>query len=326
MDDINLLEKQIVGPNNADFYATRFRESPATICTARINLQEPCLDLAKMRKLKLYASPCMSLFGIYIHLPTGLLIVHCSNRESFSIRKTRWEIQDVINRTDRNKIWIRGKAIPGFHYIELGEIPMGNHTTSCIGWEEVMADIEKQRIRLKIRIPEEVESDILENYNHIIPLLPVYIGHRTALVQDSQSRLVENRVKAVDFSMKDYTDQLDDFLGSLVMYQNVYSIVERLQVVVEMGKNLPAVDFAIRGYLKQGLGSKDAAQYVANWYNNAAKHGIINNDQDDDGDDGDDDGDDDDDMNDNNNNGNNSNTNDHGSQPIDLDMYYRTLK
>ncbi|VEU19996.1 DEKNAAC100430 [Brettanomyces naardenensis] len=261
---------------------------------------EPCLGEKRLKELELYTTPCLSLFGIYIHVPTGLLIVYCRDRQSFTIRKTRYELQDVINRTMRNDIWTKGEAEVEVHYVrwkELSQLKVltklslgyehGSVCTQCehmppsspvevsggkegfprIGWEELLQDIETQEKRLGIKVPEEVSGEQLNDFNRAIPLLPVYVGYIS-----KKARFDGILIHTVDLSSSDYKEVLKRYLGGLLLLQNIYSAIEKLKVPVAVydGKSesrLPSIDYPLREFTASDENT-NLKQFIVAWYRN----------------------------------------------------------
>ncbi|ODV84693.1 hypothetical protein CANARDRAFT_28849 [[Candida] arabinofermentans NRRL YB-2248] len=113
------LREQLVGPSDKSFSYTRYRDSIATLRTAKITLREPCLSKQTLERYGLYSNEGLSLFGIYVHIPTRLLIVLCDEKKSFTIRKDIFDLQDIINRTQRNDLLLSGKIIENVHYVSM---------------------------------------------------------------------------------------------------------------------------------------------------------------------------------------------------------------
>ncbi|QPG76360.1 hypothetical protein FOA43_003748 [Brettanomyces nanus] len=297
--DLELLESQLVGPQDEAFAHTRFRDSPATICTTKIPLMEPSLSEEQQKELRVSTTPCMSLFGIYLHLITGLLIVYCKDRQSFTIRKTRYELQDVINRTMRNEIWMRGKAVEGKHYVRLntsynmnrtrlltqstGSFPASssivNGSTSDgddneeypeIGWQDLSRDISIEQKRKKLySIEEDVPIGLFSNPDVVIPMLPIYIGYKPA-----DAKGCVHVYEPVDFSQPSYKKQIKEHLGGMLFFQNIYSVIEKYRVPVnicrseELGLIYPSVDFPLKEFIadKNGAQPGQLTGFVVNWF------------------------------------------------------------
>ncbi|GME79300.1 unnamed protein product [[Candida] boidinii] len=119
---MDLLRQQLVGSTDKRFYITNFQDSPSNLRSISINLQVPAVTAAYAETNDLETTPLLSLHGIYIHTKTKILIVSCKDKESFAIRKSAYDIQDVIERGGRNLI-DTDDVEEGLHYLNLHQIP-----------------------------------------------------------------------------------------------------------------------------------------------------------------------------------------------------------
>ncbi|GMG48976.1 unnamed protein product [Ambrosiozyma monospora] len=102
MSFLKHIRDQLVGPKDGLFHETNYRDSINAFPSRPIDLQEPCLSLKQLDELQLTTKTALSIFGILIHKPTGLLIVNCQDKSSFAIRNNKFDINDVISRSNRN--------------------------------------------------------------------------------------------------------------------------------------------------------------------------------------------------------------------------------
>ncbi|GME95931.1 unnamed protein product [Ambrosiozyma monospora] len=122
---LNHIRDQLVGPNDTLFHETNYRDSINAFPFRPIDLQEPCLSLEQLDELQLTTKTALSLFGILVHKPTGLLIVNCQDKSSFAIRNNKFDINDVISRSNRNDML--SELEPDKHFLQF---PGDNNRTA----------------------------------------------------------------------------------------------------------------------------------------------------------------------------------------------------
>lgn len=162
-----LLRRQLVGREDAVFHYTHYEYSPMRLPMSELVLEEPVLAAAELRQHCLRTTPLLSLFGLYVHGPSGTTIVRCAGKTSFAVDGTdEYELQDVIVRSRRNELLRAGQCVCGQHYIE-GE---GDGTEVKAGTEVHGRELVEEIRRLALGGGEWDESQF-------VPLLPIFLGY-----------------------------------------------------------------------------------------------------------------------------------------------------
>lgn len=273
VSDYKLVMDQLVGPEHRRFGRMRYRDSPATVCPTTIALAQPCLTQAQMAQLRLRTTALLSLFGIYIHRTSGMLIVYCRDRESFAIRRNPYELQDVVNRTGRWDFWLSGKAESGAHYVAADgadDIKRRLGARERIGWEALSAEITQLEKRYSMEVPNEVVfGDARPQRGAPIPLLPIYLGWPKRMSLEAGCDLC--RIAHVDYSAPDYRAQMNAHRSALRLYQVIYFSMERVPYQVELVAPewcAAPINEALDAFLRSD--SRALAEFVRRWC--ARKH------------------------------------------------------
>ncbi|QOU20738.1 hypothetical protein BRETT_000451 [Brettanomyces bruxellensis] len=268
VSDYKLVMDQLVGPEHRRFGRMRYRDSPATVCPTTIALAQPCLTQAQMAQLLLRTTALLSLFGIYIHQTSGMLIVYCRDRESFAIRRNPYELQDVVNRTGRWDFWLSGKAKSGAHYVAADgadDIKRRLGARERIGWEALSAEITQLEKRYSMEVPNEVVfGDARPQRGAPIPLLPIYLGWPKRMSLEAGCDLC--RIAHVDYSAPDYRAQMNAHRPALRLYQVIYFSMERVPYQVELVAPewcAAPINEALDAFLRSD--SRALAEFVRRW-------------------------------------------------------------
>lgn len=117
-ENIKLLENQLVGREDSQYYYTKYEYSPIRLPMSEILLEEPILTKEERLKYKLRTTQLLSLFGIYVHFPSKRIIIRCQKNTSICINFDEFELQDVIIRSRRIDMFNQGKCVKGYHFLE----------------------------------------------------------------------------------------------------------------------------------------------------------------------------------------------------------------
>ncbi|KAG7894077.1 hypothetical protein KL906_001446 [Ogataea polymorpha] len=246
----DLLEEQLVRSSDTAFHYTHYRDVPSLLPTSRLPLIEPSLKREYLDKHQLFTTDLLSFFGIYMHKPTGLLICACKNRKSFALRLDRYELQDVINRSERNALLLSSKQKEGLHYINYTNRPGFKFSKPhVVVWSDLQEEITLECSKRGLKVVYEIS---MPDFNNIFPLLPVYLGIREKGID-----------RALDLSQNEYIRYLADGEHKIILFQRLYSVQEHL--TFQLDGLLPNVSNAITDYLAtkhQG----DVAIFIIEWY------------------------------------------------------------
>lgn len=281
---IGWLEEQLVGPSDINYKGVHFRESPSTVCQTAIKVAK-LLSSHEMEEMNLGTTPCLSLFGIYMERSTGLLIVHCKKKESFTIRFNDYELLDVMTRTGRNDLWADGGAVEGKTYMEPNEkheklfveleLLYKGDDTEEIPVSIVRSDIELLGATCGLKVPVEVKTVELG----LIPLLPVYLSYREQRKPGEEEW--DQLIHSVEFwqERKEYEDSLKVHVNDMVLVQNLYYNLQRFRHLVQLDR-VPTIEVCIRSLLAQvttcyakRLHPRAWTPMIIAWYQNAAVEG-----------------------------------------------------
>ncbi|KAG7799108.1 hypothetical protein KL929_001185 [Ogataea haglerorum] len=245
-----LLEEQLVRSSDTSFHYTHYRDVPSLLPTSKLPLMKPCPRREYLDKHNLFTTDLLSFFGIYIHTPTGLLICACKDKKSFALRLDRYELQDVINRSERNALLLSSKQREGVHYINYTNRPGFKFSRPhVVVWSDLQEEITLECSKRGFKVVYEVST---ADFKNIFPLLPVYLGIRE-----------KGADRALDLSQSDYVQYLTDGEHKIILFQRLYSVQER--VTFRLDGLLPNVSIAVTDYVEtkhQG----DVATFIIEWY------------------------------------------------------------
>ncbi|KAG7818828.1 hypothetical protein KL928_002696 [Ogataea angusta] len=245
-----LLEEQLLRSSDTSFHYTHYRDVPSLLPTSRLPLIEPCLKREYLDKHLLFTTDLLSLFGIYIHRPTGLLICACKDKKSFALRLDRYELQDVINRSERNDLLLSRKQKEGVHYINYTNRPgFKFNRPHVVVWSDLQEEITLECSKRKLNVVYEVST---ASFKNIFPLLPVYLGIREKGID-----------RALDLSQSEYVKYLTDGEHKIILFQRLYSVQERL--TIQLDGSLPNVSGAVTDYVETKY-QGDVATFIIEWY------------------------------------------------------------
>lgn len=213
---MEIFKSQIVGPRDAEFRHCHFR-APSTVLRCRLIQLATPLSVASMNTFDLITSPLLSLFGIYIHKVSGVLLVSCEGKCSFTVRLDEYELQDVIIRTGRLEMFNEGNCIAGEHYI--GNEPIDNTRMNNLCGFDLIDEI-------KLIMPD-ILYEVSNEFNDIglIPLIPVYIGHIGKF----------NGIKELNFADRSYKKVLRKCGGQrLLLFQRIYHSLDIIRSQVQL--------------------------------------------------------------------------------------------
>ena len=184
-----------MGREDAVFHYTHYEYSPMRLPMSELVLEEPVLAAAELRQHSLRTTPLLSLFGFYVHGPSGTTIVRCAGKTSFAVDGTNeYELQDVVVRSRRNELLLAGQCVRGQHYIEReGDGTDVKAATEVHGRELV------EEIRHLARGGGDWDE------SQFVPLLPIFLGHCSG---PSESPA------AVDLSSAGYKSRLRALAGA----------------------------------------------------------------------------------------------------------------
>lgn len=207
---MDLLKAQLVGPLDGDFAETRYSFSPAAQRGIRLRLATR-LSAQQCSRLQMKSTPLMSLFGLYLHTPSGLIVVHCADKTSFSVRMDKFELADVVSRSERIEQYKTGQLVEGMHYDK-------GLTAEMVEGFYVMALVDAIS-----SIGGRYEVEDIKPPMAVMPLLPVFIGY-------NRSGFVES----VNYNKPDWKAEIKKRARYLFLHQVIYNSGDSFKVMVEL--------------------------------------------------------------------------------------------
>lgn len=285
-NDMKLLKNQLVRREDVEFHYMKFEDTPSKLPMSVMKIRDTVLSQEEMEYYSLRTTPLLSLFGLYVHFPSQLMIVCCIGKTSMALNRCdEFELQDVIVRSGRNEMFKKGQCIKGVHYIEeVVELDISGRLDG--GFDDGMLglDIDIGEIRSQDLIADkERHWDYLintneENYqkwddSRIVPLLPVYLGYRRI----KNGGNYHDNIETINFGDIRYKKRLRDIKSNprfeFVLFQNRNRSYEKVEneefdYTKQRVKVLPndivnkAVNKALTYCVKRGKFEKRITRYL----------------------------------------------------------------
>ncbi|KAH3668096.1 hypothetical protein OGAPHI_001850 [Ogataea philodendri] len=222
----DLVREQLVTRADTPFHYTKYRDVSCVLPTSRIVLLPP-LSRHYIETNGLFTTDLLSFFGLYLHIGSGVLVCACQKKQSFAIRFDRYEIQDVINRSERNLLLVTNSHKENVHYINFTNRPEFKYQDPHpVIWKDLADEIELAGTEHNIPINYELERLATSSLPAVFPLLPVYVGLRRG-----------ESIDVVNLADEASTTQLAQNADKIVLFQRLYSILGSF--VVSLHKTVP---------------------------------------------------------------------------------------